>query len=136
MLVRVRAKFAYVSGEAGATVTLIDIEAKSVMSKAKIDGAEIRPMGLALSPDGSRLFVPAGRGGAVAALDAKTLAVLGRAKAGTRPWGIALSRDGTLLFTANGPSNDVSVFKADTLDAVKTIPVGARPWGVAVIPLR
>ncbi|MGO9486186.1 MAG: beta-propeller fold lactonase family protein [Rhodomicrobium sp.] len=129
-------KFAYVSGEADATVTLIDIEARSVLSKVKIDGAEIRPMGLALSSGGSRLFVSAGRGGVVAALNAKTLAVLGRAKAGTRPWGIALSPDGTLLFTANGPSNDVSVFKADTLDAVKTIPAGLRPWGVAVIPLK
>ncbi len=126
-------KFAYVSGEADASVTLIGLTARSVLSKVKLEGAGIKPMGLALTSDGSRLFVSAGRGGAIFALDAQTLAVVGQAKAGARPWGIALSPDGKLLFTANGPSNDVSVLKADTLEAVKTIPAGARPWGVAVV---
>ena len=128
-------KYAFVSGEADASLTVIDVAARSVLSKVKIEGERILPMGLALSPDGTRLFVSAGRGGVVFVLDAKTLAVIGRAKVGTRPWGIALSPDGRLLFTANGPSNDVSVLKADTLEIVKTIPAGARPWGVAVVPV-
>ncbi len=125
-------KYAYVSGEADASLTVIDIAAKSVLSKTKIEAPGALPMGLALSPDGTRLFLSTGRGGTVAAFDAKTMALLGQAKVGARPWGIALSPDGTLVFTANGPSNDVSVLKADTLEVIKTIPVGKRPWGVAV----
>ncbi len=126
-------KYAFVSGEADASVALIGIAARSMLLKVKLEGAGIKPMGLALSLDGSRLFVSTGRGGVVFALDAKTLAALGQAKAGARPWGIALSPNGELLFTANGPSNDVTVLKAGTLEPIKTIPAGARPWGVAVI---
>ncbi len=125
---------AFVSGEADASVTLIDLASRSAVSKVKIEGPGILPMGLALSPNGAKLFVSAGRGGVVVALDAKTLAETGRAKVGARPWGIALSPDGRLIFTANGPSNDVSVLNADTLEAVKTIPAGERPWGVAIVP--
>ncbi len=128
-------KLAYTTGEADASVSLIDVAARSVLTKTTLEGERALPMGLALSLDGSRLFVSAGRGGMVFALDAKTLAVLGRVKAGARPWGVALSPDGKLLFSANGPSNDVSVINTDTLEAVKTIPAGARPWGLAVVML-
>ena len=126
-------KRAFVSGEGDASLTLIDVAARSAISKVKIEATGARPMGLALSPDASQLYLTTGRGGTVVKLDAKSLAPLIATKVGERPWGVALSPDGDLLFVANGLSNTVSVLRADKLEPIATIPVGGRPWGIAMV---
>jgi YVTN family beta-propeller protein len=93
-----------------------------------------KPMGLALSPDGRRLYVATGRGGTVEVIDTQTQRVLGSVKVGTRPWGLALTADGRKLYVANGPSNDVSVVDTQGMRVTNTIPVGSLPWGVAIGP--
>jgi YVTN family beta-propeller protein len=126
-------KRAYVSGEADASLTLIDVAAQSAVSKVNVEAAGARPMGLALSPEGSQLYLTTGRGGAVVKLDAKNLAPVITTKVGERPWGVALSPDGDVCFVANGLSNTVSVLRADKLETITTIPVGGRPWGIAMV---
>ena len=96
-----------------------------------------RPMGLALAPDGRRLFVSLGRAKSVAVLDAGTRAVVRTIEdVGMRPWGIGVSPDGTKIYTANGPSGDVSVVDVTTGATEKRIPVGGSPWGIAVASPR
>ena len=92
-------------------------------------------MGLAMAPDGSRLFVSTGRGGAVACIDARSGKVLRTFESvGPRPWGIGLSPQGDRLYTANGPSDDVSVIEVATGQIVQRIAVGKLPWGIVVAP--
>ena len=92
-------------------------------------------MGLAMSRDGSRLYVSTGRGGAVACIDVRAGKVVRTFESvGTRPWGIALSPDQDRLYTANGPSNDVSVIDVESGKIVQRIAVGKLPWGIAIGP--
>ncbi len=113
---------------------MVDVPSLAVTHSILLPGdASVRPMGLAISPDGRRLYVSTGRGRQVAVLDTATRNVVGSVTVGQRPWGIVLSPDGTRLYTANGPSNDVTAVDTRTLAAVATIPTGKSPWGVEVI---
>src|SRR2546427_6091806 len=61
----------------------------------------VLPFGLALSPDGGRLFVAESGINAVGVLDARTGAVLGHAAAGWYPSRVAVSPDGQRLYVSN-----------------------------------
>ena len=74
----------------------------------KLQGALTRPVGMAVSHDGKRLYIVTGRGRNLLSIDIATGKVLGSVEVGQRPWGVALSPDGKTLFTANGSSNDVT----------------------------
>ena len=91
-----------------------------------------KPMGVALSPDGKRLYVANGRGGTVSR-DRSRHRLGGRParRWEPRPWGIALTPDGRKLYAANGPSNDVSVVDADELQVDKTIRSASSPGASA-----
>ena len=90
-------------------------------------------MGLAMSKDGTSLYVSTGRGKKVFLIVPKTEQIAASFEVGDRPWGIALSPDEKLLFTANGPSNDVSVVDLATRTVLKKIKVGDKPWGVITL---
>jgi YVTN family beta-propeller protein len=91
-----------VSSEVGGTVDIVDAKAYKVLKTLKMpEGA--KPMGVALSPDGKRLYVANGRAGTVSLVDLGTDSVVASTKVGTRPWGIALTPDGRKLYAANGP---------------------------------
>ncbi len=92
------------------------------------------PNGVAVAPDGKRLYLAEGRGAAVSVVDLAALSVVTRIAVGERPWGVALSPDGRRLYTANGGSNDVSVIDTAAAKAVARIPVGNKPYGVLYVP--
>ena len=96
-------------------------------------GAGLKPMGMAMSRDGSKLYVTTGRGKKVVVVETATGNIATSFEVGDRPWGIALSPDEKLLFTANGPSNDVSIVDVATRTVLKKIKVGEKPWGVLVL---
>lgn len=98
-------------------------------------GKQYKVMGMAITKDGSTLYVTSGRGKTLFALDLKTYAVRDTwPLTGTRSWGVALSPDEKLLFTANGPSDNVTVVSTDTGKIVADIKAGTLPWGVTVVP--
>lgn len=126
-------KHAYVTNELDASVTVLDTGDQRVIATipiAEADAPVQRPMGIARSLDGRRLYVSTGRGGAVAQLDANAnkLERLIRPM-GSRPWGIALSPDGKRLYTANGPSNDLTILDLATGER-RQVAIGGSPWGV------
>ena len=94
---------------------------------------EIKPMGLALSPDAKQLYVSTGRGHKVFVVDTATNKPTGSFDVGQRPWGIAVSPDGKTLFTANGPANDISVVDVASQTVTKKIKATGGPWGVLII---
>jgi YVTN family beta-propeller protein len=124
---------AFIPGEADASVTRIDVAAGRPIRRARIAGADVRPMGIALVKSGQALFVTTGRGRELVRLDPATLRVTGRVAVGERPWGLAVSRDGRHVFTANGPSNDVTMIESQSLRIVARFAAGERPWGAAFV---
>jgi YVTN family beta-propeller protein len=128
------AKRAYVNAENDGAIDLLDTEKNEMMQPIQLGTpGEIKPMGLALSLDASKLYVTSGRGHKVFVVDTATNQVGSSFEVGQRPWGLALSPDGKILFTANGPSNDVSVVDVGTQMVTKKVKCTGGPWGVLVL---
>jgi YVTN family beta-propeller protein len=117
-------------------VSVVDVERHEVVDTIPIQGENVKPMGVVVSPDGDTVYVATGRGASVAVIDASSGEVASTIPVGTRPWGIALTPDGRKLYTANGPGNDVSVVDVASGRVVATVPAGDGPWGVVVGPRR
>jgi YVTN family beta-propeller protein len=127
-------KRGYVNAENDGGIVLFDAVKNAKIQEISLGTpGEIKPMGLALSPDASKLYVSTGRGRKVFVVDTKTNQPLSSFEVGQRPWGIAVSPDGKMLFTANGPSNDVSVIDLESQAVIKKIPVTGGPWGILII---
>ena len=81
----------------------------------------VSPSGMAVSPDGRRLYVAELGINAIAVLDAKTLAVLGHIPTAWYPYRVALSPDGRQLVCicfrgfGNGPNAGKEIPKSDFL---------------------
>ncbi|KDN85850.1 YncE family protein [Kitasatospora cheerisanensis] len=86
-------------------------------------------MGLALSPDGSRLFVGVnipGRNGVLEVVDTDSGQVVGVAPVGRRPFDVDVSADGREVYATGHDSFDVTVVAAESL-ATRRIEVA--PYG-------
>ena len=116
---------------------------KDVILVSAGGGSTLNPNGLAISPDGRRLFVSDNQdGGAVAVVDIATKTTLASYARGTgwMPLGVAVHPDGRRAYfafadTTSSGLDEVRVF--DTVALAPTAPpiaVGARPTAVAVTP--
>ncbi len=123
---------AFVANENEAAISVIDCALLEAVRRIPA-GAGLKPLGTAITRDGSRLYVTTGRGHKLLAIDTAAEKVVGAVEVGQRPWGVALSPDEKLIFTANGPSNDVSIVDAATFIVVRKIPAGGSPWGVTAL---
>ena len=140
----------YVSNERGDSVVAIDPAAGKVVQEVRPGR---RPRGMALSPDGKRLYVavsgsPIGGSGvdedALPAADhaADGIAVIDLASgtlervlpAGTDPETFALSPDGRTLFVSNEDQGSVSAVATDGGRAALRARVGEEPEGIAATP--
>ncbi|MEO8309478.1 MAG: glutaminyl-peptide cyclotransferase [Pseudomonadota bacterium] len=125
---------AYVSGENDGSITVVDARTHKAMRTIKLKGDLTRPVGMAISHDGKKLYTVTGRGKNLLAVDIASGNVLNSVEVGNRPWGVGISPDGKSLFTANGSSNDVTVVDAATMMVAAKIPVGDSPWGLIILP--
>jgi len=123
---------AFATLEDAGSVVLIDIPRRKVLQTVKLPGDSVRPMGVAIAPDGRTVYVTTGRGKKLFALDPETCTDEWSVEVGDRPWGVAVSADGRRVYTANGPSNDVSVVDVETRKVISRILVAGRPWGLAI----
>lgn len=132
----------YVTNERAGSVQVIDTDSDRVVARAQIGN---RPRGMAVSPDGRRLYVAVSwwRDGkrprigpeAVVALDAKTLKVVRRYTAGgTDPECVAVSPDGRRLYLSNEEAGTASILDAATGARRATLVVGTEPEGVTASP--
>lgn len=119
--------WAYVPVEGKAELAIIDAGTHRLTRTISIPGPGVLPMAVALSADGSELFVSTGRGNSVDVIDHVQSAVAASIPVGTRVWGIRLSPNGEAFFTANGASDDVSVVDTSRRQEIKRIKAGAGP---------
>ena len=127
---------AYVMSETLWTLSVVDTQNHRLTHRIKQEGDNVRVMGVAVAPDGKRVYVTTVDGGRVFVIDTSTHEVIASFEVGKRPRGIAITPDGKKLYTANGPSDDVSVVEVETLQVVARIKVGERPWGRRDCALR
>ncbi|WP_432121367.1 YncE family protein [Streptomyces sp. S1] len=86
-------------------------------------------MGIALAPDGRRVYVGVnvpGGNGALEVIDTAALRVTGAVPVGRRPFDVDVSRDGAEVYATNHDSFDVTVVAAGTLEPRR---VEVAPYG-------
>lgn len=92
----------------------------------------LSPLHLAVSPDGTRLYVTAEEADALLVVDATEGAVLRRIAVGRQPHSVVLHPDGRTAYVSNRWSNSVSVVDLTSGSAVDTLAVGGGPAGLAL----
>jgi len=95
------------------------------------------PIGLAISPDGSRVVAALNQADQVAVVDTKTRQA-SLIKTGTYPYGVAIDSDGKRAFVSNEGDGTISVLDLAAASTVATISVGSaysHPEGLAYDPV-
>ncbi|MGH8127462.1 MAG: YncE family protein [Gammaproteobacteria bacterium] len=114
--------YVYVPDANAGTVTVVDAASNTIVRAIpNLPGAQ----GIAISPDGSRIYVAGGTSGAVTVLGQAQIGnpgqnpVLGAFTGLGNPVAVALSADGSLLFVADAQGNQVLAIDTST-QAVKS----------------
>jgi YVTN family beta-propeller protein len=94
------------------------------------------PMGIAITPDGSRAYIANFAASTVSVIDTTTNQVVGAPIAvGMTPMGIAITPNGSRAYVANFGSSNLSVIATQTNTvAGAPIVVGTQPRSVAITP--
>jgi YVTN family beta-propeller protein len=85
------------------------------------------PIELAISANGSRLYVVCEGTNEVIEIDPMAAAVRRRVRVGQHPKSISLSSDGRFLYVANSWSDTISVIGVETLKVRRELPAGYEP---------
>jgi len=94
------------------------------------------PIGLAITPDGSKLYVANAAFGetTVSVIGTATNTVIATITVGLTPSDVEISPDGGTAYVSNYEGNSVSVINTATNTVTTTIPVGIGPGALAVHP--
>ena len=85
---------------------------------------------MAVTPDGSKVYVTNGDANSVSVIATATNTVTATIPVGTDPFGVAVTPDGSKVYVANSYlGNSVSVIDTATNTVTATIPVGIEPIG-------
>ena len=122
---------AYVANEGSGTVSVIDTANDTVGATVTVGSY---PIGVAVSPDGSRVYVANQNSKTVSVIDTANDTVGATVTVGSNPAGVAVSPDGSRVYVANAGSGTVSVIDTATDSVGATVTVGTGPFGVAVSP--
>ncbi|GAY10461.1 Hsp70 family protein [Pseudonocardia sp. N23] len=112
-----------------ADVAVIDTTTNSIIANIKVD---TRPFLAAVTPDGSKLWVPNHDSGSISIIDTSTNTVVNTLKVAPNPHWIEFSTDGTKAYTANHESNVISVLDVANESEIAQIPVDKSPHSLAV----
>lgn len=121
------------------TVSVIDLATRLVATEIDVD---LHPSGMAVSPDGARLYVANANSDTVSVIDTTGDTVGGRLDAkplpglpfGSAPNALDVSPDGKTLYVANGGNNAIAVIDLASGAVRGLIPTGWYPGAVSVSP--
>jgi len=125
------APFAYITNSGSNNVSVVDIATNKVVATIPAQGS---PAGVAVKPDGSRVYVGNYDSASVTVIDAQSNSVIKHIAVGANPHQIALKPDGTRLYVTNVSSGTVSVIDTASNTVANTLNLGGTPVGVAVNP--
>ena len=115
-------------------LTVIDTASNAVVTTIPTaDDPRDNPVGVAVTPDGSRAYATNRGAGTVAVVDTQRNSLISRIDVDRGPNGAAVAPDGSHLYVTNEGSGTVSI--VNLIDgSVMAIPVGSAPITVAVTP--
>ena len=127
----------WVTNELDASVSIIDTGSQAVVGTLRFElkgarAAEITPVGIVMTRDGTRAYLALGRANHVAFVDVAQRKVTQTVLVGKRAWGLALDRAEKTLLVVNGLSDDLSFVDVADAKATKTIKVGRVPHSVVI----
>ena len=116
------------------TVALLAIAAKPAprQSPGLPKQRYLSPLEMALSPDGTRLYVVCQESDEVRVVDLNSRKVIGIVPVGHTPRGIAATPDGSRLYVTNASSDTVSVIDTASLKVLRTYSTGFEPTGIVL----
>jgi len=112
-------------------VAVLDTRTTKVVQTIPVDQ---KPVALAVSPDGQRVYVPSHDAHAIDIIDIATNALVQRVDVPPNPHWIRFTPDGKFAYIADHESNELSVIDTATNTVIQTIAVGTSPHSVAVSP--
>jgi YVTN family beta-propeller protein len=127
---------AYVAYASGGFVAVINTTTKAVITRVIIGG---RPIGVAIDPDGSFVYVADNANNSIFVIDTSTNALIGSSiLVGDSPEYIEINPAGSRLYVTNA-ANRTGVYSISVIDipsnmVIATIPLSAAPHGIAVDP--
>lgn len=128
----------YVANQSANTLTPLYESALPIGGSSLVLGAPLSvhssPGGVAISPDGSHVYVTNHGSNSVDVIDTSTNTVTSTIPVGTGPYGVVVSPDGKTVYVADNGSNSVDVINTATNAVTSTIPVDAGPYGLAITP--
>src|SRR6516225_1057251 len=129
----VLAENAYITNLVSANVSVIDTATNTVIATIPVGG--LSPFGVAVTPDGSKVYVTdSSRSGHVSVIATATNTVIATIPVGEGPRGVAVTPDGSKVYVTNVelPPNPpvVSVIATATNTVIATIPLGGESNGV------
>jgi len=108
---------------------VVDPVTRKVVKEIEV-GAQ--PMGVGITPDGSRAVVAEHRSGAVDIVDLQSGKDLIRIRTGLFPARVAMRSDGRVAYVTNNGDDTLSVIDVGLLRPISKVKVGKGPMGVAV----
>jgi PQQ-dependent catabolism-associated beta-propeller protein len=124
----------YVACEQDNVVSLVDVAERKLIKSIPTGGE--RPVDIAISQDGTRIYVSHGRSEDVRVFEADTWKLLASIPVGPRAWWVALTPDAHFLYVTVGRANEVVVVDTKTNEVAGRIKAGELPWGVAIAEVR
>lgn len=121
---------AYVTNHENNSIAVISnsgVELIEDASDLPLDG----PIGVAVTPDGSYIYVANFNTDSVAIIDTDTLSLVKSLRVGDAPWGVAVGADGDDVYVTNSGSDTVSVIDTESQVVTATYSTGNQPYGVA-----
>ena len=82
----------YWTSEISGTLTVVDAAAHAVLASIRLGDGEGKPVGIAVSPDGRRVYVANGLSGSISVVDVREARVVRSIPVGRLPWGVAIGR--------------------------------------------
>lgn len=126
-------EMAYVTQPNNDTVLGFDTSTNALVATIPV-GDDVRPSGIAISPDGRTVYVTNLLSDTVLAIEAATGEVRDRIPVGSGPQALAITPDGSRIYVANASSCSASVIDTAQKRVVNTIPVGDSPVRIGVTP--
>jgi|SRR6516225_4903775 YVTN family beta-propeller protein len=123
---------AYVANLRSNTVSVLNTATNTVTATIPVGSS---PLGVAVSPDGTRVYVANSSSNDVSVIDVATYCtVTATIPVGSGPHGVAVSPDGKTVYVANRLTNNVSLIDAATNKITNVFGPFFSPFYVAVTP--
>jgi len=126
-------KYLYVTNTLANDIVVVNTATNKIEATITVGS---RPVGLAISADGSRVYVTNSdpTANSVSVINTTTNVVIATIPVGTSQGGVILSPDGSKLYVVNTGSNSVLVISTVSNTITQTIPVGTYPFGISTTP--